>query len=236
MEKQKLVPFGVAGLGIVIAVVALFRVPLASIAPTITANQALAKELQATENSIPTLAGKNDFLKQSANLTQKVDPELVDLDSQIISCNPNVDSLLSTTTAPTYGGSCVGPTGGKLTSIQGKYMGGQCCSALMDTADYHANLQKLQAYKSMPNIPLDPMHTPVAMAKMWIDYDNSTNLTPAEQAIYDQAYAISKEKPCCCKCWHYYVNEGIAKKMIIDGNFNAAKIAAFWDASDICGA
>ena len=88
----------------------------------------------------------------------------------------------------------------------------------------------------MPDIILDPMHTPVAMAKKWIDYDNATKLTPAQQAIYDQAYAISKEKPCCCKCWHYFVNEGIAKKMIIDGTFNAQQIAAYWDASDICGA
>ncbi len=215
-----------------VAILVLARAPVASL---VSPNQALAKELLATKNSIPTLAGKNDFLKQSANLTQQVDPELVDLDSQIISCNPNVDSLLSTTTAPVYGGSCVGPTGGTLASIQGKYMGGQCCNALMDTADYHANLKKLQAYKSMPNIPLDPMHTPVAMAKMWIDYDNATTLTPAEQAIYDQAYALSKEKPCCCKCWHYYVNEGIAKKMIKDGTFDAAQIAVFWDASDICG-
>lgn len=193
---------------------------------------ALHQQLLTIENTIPTDAGKHDFLKQSNNLTQKVDPELVDLDSQIISCGPSVDSLLSQT--PTYGGSCVG-AGGALGSIRGMYLGGQCCSALMDTAEYHSNLRKLQAYESMPGIPLDPMHTPVAMAKGWINYDNNTTLTPAEQTVFDQAYTLSKEKPCCCKCWHYFTNEGIAKKMIKDGTFTAKQIAVYWDASDICG-
>ncbi len=195
---------------------------------------ALAKQLQVIYNKIPTGAGKVNFLKQSKNLTQNVDPELVDLDSQIISCAPDVDQLFSS--SPTTGGSCAaGPT--KLEgSIAGKYMGGQCCSVLTDTKDYHDNLSKLQVYKSMPNIPLDPMHTPIEMAKMWIDYDKNTTLAVDEQKVYDQAFAISKEKPCCCKCWHYFVNEGIAKKMIKDGTFNAKQIAEYWDASDICGA
>lgn len=193
---------------------------------------ALAAKLAAELTQIPTQAGKNDFLKQSANLTKDVDPELLDLDSQIITCGANLDALASG--SQTYGGSCVA-SGGTLPSAPGKYLGGQCCSALMDTAERHENLQKLQAYKRMPDIPLDPMHTPLAMAKRWIDYDNAAKLTPAQHAIYDRAYAISKEKPCCCKCWHYFVNEGIAKKMIIDGTFNARQIAAFWDASDICG-
>lgn len=189
--------------------------------------------LAAIEQSIPTDAGKKDFLTQSNNLTKRVDPELVDLDSQIISCDANVDAAASGTGM--ISGSCISSAGMDVASMKGKYMGGQCCSALKDTVDYHANLQKLQAYNSMPDIVLDPMHTPVALAKKWIDYDKATTLTPAEQKIYDDAYAISKEKPCCCKCWHYYVNEGIAKKMIKDGTFNAQQIAAFWDASDICG-
>ncbi len=181
---------------------------------------------------IPTEAGKNNFLTQSGNLMQPVDPELADLDSQIITCGANIDSLVSD--APSYSGSCSG-AGGPLVSTTGLFLGGQCCNAMKDTADYHANLQKLQAFKDAPNIPLDPMHTPIAMAKYWIDYDNATKLTSEQQKIYDEAYAISKEKPCCCKCWHYFVNEGIAKQMIIDGKWNAQQIAAYWDASDICG-
>ena len=194
---------------------------------------ALRQKLLAIENSIPTEAGRRNFLKQSADLTKEVDTELVDLDSQIITCGPSVDGLLSGTTKAE--GSCIAPET-NLSSTHGMFLGGQCCSALMDTKEYHENLEKLQAYKSMPDIPLDPMHTPVEMAKMWIDYDKNTVLTPDEQKIYDEAYAVSKEKPCCCKCWHYYTNEGIAKKMIKEGQYNSKEIADYWDASDICGA
>ncbi len=182
---------------------------------------------------IPTVAGQSNFMTQSGGLTKAVDPELADLDGWIITCGASVDGLMSA--IPSYQGSCVSPSGGSLTSTTGLYLSGQCCGALTDLTAYHANLQKLQAYKSMPNLPLDPMHTPIAMANYWIQYDNVTTLTLAQQAIYDQAYVISKEKPCCCKCWHYFMDEGIAKKMIVDGTFNAQQIAAFWDASDICG-
>lgn len=194
---------------------------------------ALAQELKVTYDSIPTAAGKANFMTQSNNMTMAVDPELADLDKQIITCSPNVDSLMGS--SPTTGGSCTaGPT--MLASTTGLTLGGQCCGALKDTKEYHENLQKLQAYKSMPDIILDPMHTPIELAKKWIDYDKATTLTPEEQKVFDQAYAISKEKPCCCKCWHYFVNEGIAKKMIKDGTFNAQQIADYWDASSICGA
>jgi len=198
-----------------------------------TAN-ALTQELLAIQNNIPTEAGKKNFLKQSNNLTQRVDAELVDLDSQIISCDANVDGIASG--AGTVSGSCIDSNLISAQSVKGKFMGGQCCSAMTDTKEYHEHLEKLQAYKSMPDIQLDPMHTPVEMAKMWVDYDKNTTLTPAEQKIYDDAYAISKEKPCCCKCWHYYTNEGIAKKMIKDGQYNSKQIADYWDNSDICGA
>ncbi len=190
------------------------------------------RSAQVLDAEIPTKAGKNSFIKQSANLIKVVDPELVDLDSQIISCGASVDNLLSNT--PTYENSCVAQ-GGSLSSTKGMYLGGQCCSALTDTKEYHKHLEKLQAYKGMPDIPLDPMHTPIDMAKRWIDYDKNTTLMPDEQKIYDAAYAMSEEKPCCCKCWHYFVNEGIAKKMIKTGAFNSKQIADYWDSSDICG-
>lgn len=195
-------------------------------------NNPLHQKLLSMYNSLPTQPGKTNFLKQSNNLTKNVDPELVDLDSQIITCGATVDSLLST--SPSYAGSCVSQ-GGTLSSTKGMYLGGQCCGTLMDTNGYHENLKKLQAYKNMPDVILDPMHTPITLAKKWIDYDNSTTLTVDEQKIFDDAYAISKEKPCCCKCWHYYTNEGIAKKMIKDGTYNSKQIADFWDASEICG-
>lgn len=230
MEPRKSLPLAIVGIAILVA---LFVYSKHGFQTSPTTN-ALRQDLLATENSIPTEAGKKDFEKQSNNLTQKVDAELVDLDSQIISCDANVDAVASG--KGMISGSCVSSAGINAESVQGKYMGGQCCSALMDTKEYHENLKKLQAYKSMPDIPLDPMHTPVAMAKVWIDYDKNITLTPAEQKTFDEAYAISKEKPCCCKCWHYYTNEGIAKKMIKDSTFSAQQIAAYWDSSDICGA
>jgi hypothetical protein len=193
--------------------------------------EAQRSKLLAIESSIPTQAGKNAFREQSGNLTRAVDPELVDLDSQIITCQPDVDSLL--TVRPGYGDSCVAP-GAALRTIKGLYMGGQCCGVMLDMKEYHENLAKLQAYKAMANVPLDPMHTPVAVAKMWIDYDKQTTLTADEQKIYDKAYALSEEKPCCCTCWHYFVNEGIAKKVVKDGA-SPNEIAAYWDASAICG-
>src|SRR5947209_4867519 len=104
-------------------------------------------------NSIPTQTGKNIFIAQSKNLTKPVDPELVDLDSQIISCSPNVDGLL--TSSPNIDGSCTGPSV-SLESIKGKYLGGQCCGVLQNTTEYHEHLEKLQQYSNISDIPLNP--------------------------------------------------------------------------------
>jgi hypothetical protein len=99
---------------------------------------------------------------------------------------------------------------------------------------YHDQLKKLQVYKNIPDIPLNPYKTPVELAKKWIDYDRATTLDSKNQDIFNQALKLSKEGPCCCKCWHYYVNEGIAKKLIKDKGFNAQQIAEYWDLSSIC--
>lgn len=230
MQPKKFIPLAIIGVAIFIG---FFIYSMRNYSTLLTGTM-LRQELLVIENSIPTEAGKKNFFKQSNNLTQKVDAELIDLDSQVISCDANVDGVASG--VGTVSGSCVDSNIISAQSVKGRFMGGQCCSALLDTKEYHENLGKLQAYKDMPDIILDPMHTPVALAKKWIDYDKNTELTSAEQKIYDQAYAISTEKPCCCKCWHYYTNEGIAKKMIKDGTFSPQEIANYWDSSDICGA
>ena len=183
-------------------------------------------------NSIPTQVGKNIFLVQSENLTKPVDPELVDLDGQIISCSSTVDGLLAL--SPNIGGSCTGPSI-NLSSIEGKYLGGQCCGVMTNTTEHHEHLEKLQQYSNIPDIPLNPYKTPVDVAKKWIDYDSKTTLNISEQAVYNQAMKISTEGPCCCKCWHYYVNEGIAKKLIHEYDYNAPQVSDFWGVSDICG-
>ncbi len=223
METQKIrVPAAIIGVALVGVVL---YVAVRHPSPVLAENQKIYA-------SIPTEAGKKNFLTQSANMSVAVDPELVDLDSQISSCDADVDGAVNATG---MSGSCIDSSVIDISKMQGKYMGGQCCSAMKDTVEYHENLEKLQAYKRMPDIVLDPMHTPVETAKKWIDYDKVTELTSAEQEVFNEAYALSKEKPCCCKCWHYYVNEGIAKKMIKDGSYGAQQIADYWDASDICG-
>lgn len=188
-------------------------------------------EVAAEYGKIPTASGKAAFMTQSNNLTTPVDSTLVDLDSQLITCSPNVDSLLSA--SPSVGGSCVAG-GTNLASTTGMYLGGQCCGAMKDLSEYNKELQNLQQYKNIPDVPMNPYKTPIAIAKKWIDYDNATTLTPQEQTIMDQAMKTSKEGPCCCKCWHYFVNEGIAKKMIKDYHYSAQQIAAYWDTSSIC--
>ena len=96
MNQQK-IAFGIVALGALTAIVIIFT--------SSSSTAQLRQELLSIKNTIPTEAGKNDFLKQSNNLSQKVDPELVDLDSQVISCDPSLDSLISSN--PSYGGSCV---------------------------------------------------------------------------------------------------------------------------------
>lgn len=196
------------------------------------ATQQIHEKLLVVENGIPTQTGRTIFQRQSESLTKAVDPELVDLDSQIISCSPSVDGLLSD--QPNIGGSCLGP-GAVLDTVKGKYLGGQCCGVLKDTEEYHEQLEKLKQYSHIPDIPLNPYKTPVDLAKKWIDYDKNTQLTLDGQIVYDKALKLSKEGPCCCRCWHYYVNSGIAKYLIKNYNFDAKQIADFWDASDICG-
>jgi hypothetical protein len=188
-------------------------------------------EVAAEYAKIPTASGKALFMQQSNNLTTPVDPTLADLDSQLITCSPNVDSLLSA--SPSVGGSCVA-NGENLATTTGMYLGGQCCGGMKDLTEYNKELKNLQQYKDIPDVPMNPYKTPVAVAKKWIDYDHATVLTPQEQIVMDQAMKLSKEGPCCCKCWHYFVNEGIAKKMIKDYHYSAQQIAAYWDTSSIC--
>lgn len=191
----------------------------------------LSATLAEAYQHIPTETGKALFKEQSKNLTQSVDPTLVDLDSQIITCNPNVDTLLSNT--PIAGGSCVAKET-LLATTTGLYLGGQCCGGMKNLTEYHIELQNLQKYKDIPDVPMNPYKTPIPLAKKWIDYDRATTLTADEQKVMDDAMKLSKEGPCCCKCWHYFVNEGIAKKMIRDYHYTAQQVAAYWDTSSIC--
>lgn len=228
MSKQVKISLGVVIAAIVIGGIVMSRTGTLG-KPVGTA---LAQQLTAEYNSIPTDAGKANFRTQSNNMTKAVDPILADLDRQIITCSPNVDGLMGD--KPMSGPACNGGST-VLSTTTGMTLGGQCCGAMKDLDEYNKELAALQKYKDIPDVPLNPFKTPVKIAKKWIDYDKTTTLTPQEQAVYDQAMAMSKEKPCCCKCWHYYVNEGIAKKMIHDYQYSGQQVAEYWDTSGICG-
>jgi len=76
MELKKYTSLAIVGVAMLVALF-VYSTHNNKISPTASA---LRQNLLAIENGIPTEAGKKDFEKQSNNLTQTVDPELVDLD------------------------------------------------------------------------------------------------------------------------------------------------------------
>ncbi len=113
-------------------------------------------------------------------------------------------------------------------------MQGSCCGA-MSLHSYEEQIEGLKKYTDYDIIPPDPYDVAVDWAKEMIAYSEAKILSPEQQAIYDAAMEMSEEGPCCCKCWHWYAYEGLAKKLIIDDNFSAEQIAEVWDLSDACG-
>jgi len=114
-------------------------------------------------------------------------------------------------------------------------MQGSCCGA-MSLHSYEEQIEGLKKYSEYKIIPPDPYDIPVKWAKEMIEYNDQTELNPEQQVLYDQAVDMSMEGgPCCCKCWHWYAYEGLAKHLIINEGFSAEQIAEIWDLSDACG-
>lgn len=115
-------------------------------------------------------------------------------------------------------------------------MQGSCCSA-MNFHSYEEQITGLEAnYSEYQIIPSDPYNVSVKWAKQMIEYNEDTELTEEQQAIYDEATEISHEGgPCCCTCWHWYAYGGLGKKLIIEYDFTAEQVAQIWDLSDACG-
>lgn len=114
------------------------------------------------------------------------------------------------------------------------HLQGSCCSP-MDMHRYSEQVNGLKKYKDIPEIPPDPYDINAGLArKLKAYYD--TQLTPAEQKVYDYAMANSKEKgPCCCKCWRWYVYGGLGKLLIQKYKFTGEQITEIWNLSDGCG-
>lgn len=112
---------------------------------------------------------------------------------------------------------------------------GSCCSP-MDLGSYQAQVEGLKRYSDIAQIPSDPYDIPASLAKELLGYQTSIQLTPDQQAIYDQAMTLSHEGgPCCCRCWRWYAYEGMAKYLITQRGWNAQQVAELWDLADGCG-
>lgn len=111
---------------------------------------------------------------------------------------------------------------------------GSCCSP-MDLDRYKKQVQSLQKYKNIPEIPPDPYDIKAGLAKELKKHYND-KLTLKEQKEYNYAMKNSMEKgPCCCKCWRWQVYGGLGKLLIQRYRFTGKQITEIWNMSDGCG-
>jgi hypothetical protein len=156
------------------------------------------------------------FQIQSKNFTTSVDPVLQHLDNLTISCNSPKDILHLPDNF--------------------KNMGGQCCGVVTDTKKYNEQIEGLKQFAYISDVPSNPYDIPVVQVKKMLSYDANTILTPEENVTLTAAAKMSNEGgPCCCKCWHWYFNEGVAKEMITEYHFTSKQVADFYNLSDTCG-
>ncbi len=112
---------------------------------------------------------------------------------------------------------------------------GSCCSS-MNFHRYTEQIEGLKKYSEYEIIPSNPYDVEVSLAQKLLDYQKEIVLSDEQQTIYNEAMGLSHEGgPCCCKCWHWYAYEGLAKYLIVEENFTAEQIAELWDISDACG-
>jgi hypothetical protein len=90
---------------------------------------------------------------------------------------------------------------------------------------YEEQIEGLKKFKDIPEIPLDPYDVDGVLAKELLAYYDF-ELSTEEQAAYDWTMANSHKKgPCCCKCWHWFVYGGLAKKLIHERGFTGQQVA-----------
>lgn len=116
----------------------------------------------------------------------------------------------------------------------GSRLQGSCCSP-MDMKKYVSQINGLKKYINIPQIPQNPYNVSVTSAKQMLGFYN-TQLTPAQQAIYDKAQSMTADKGwCCCQCWAWYAHAGLAKYLITQHSFNTEQIVAVTNLEDCCG-
>ena len=118
------------------------------------------------------------------------------------------------------------PTGARLQ--------GSCCSP-MNLHRYTEQVEGLQKYSYISEIPPDPYDIDAGLAQKLLGYYDM-ELTPEEQKAYDYAMQNSSEKgPCCCKCWRWNTYGGLGKYLIKNHNFTGEQLTEVWNLSDGCG-
>lgn len=111
---------------------------------------------------------------------------------------------------------------------------GSCCSP-MSIHRYSEQVEGLKKYEDIPEIPPDPYDIEAGLAKRLMNYYDM-KLSPEEQKAYDYAMVNSHEKgPCCCKCWRWYVYDGLGKYLIKNYKFTGEQVTEVWNLSDGCG-
>ncbi len=121
------------------------------------------------------------------------------------------------------------------TMAQDSYLQGSCCS-LMDMTRYEQQIHALKAYTHISQIPADPYNVPVSLTNTLLHYAQSIHLTPAQQAMYNQAATLTSDNGwCCCQCGAWYVHSELAKYLSATQHFSAAQVAAVINAEDCCG-
>lgn len=160
------------------------------------------------------------YYEQSEELTKAVPDRLVELDLLTIGC--------------------FAPSKVTNMSVDEPNLGGQCCGVLKDADAYEIQLKALERFiannGNIALIPRDPYDLTVEHAQELTEFDESTQLTPEQQVLYDEAVEKSHhEGPCCCKCWKWYAMSGLAKELIVEYNWTSDQIAELWDLSSSCG-
>lgn len=112
---------------------------------------------------------------------------------------------------------------------------GSCCSPMVESR-YVEQVTNLKKYKDVAIIPSDPYNIPAKLAKQLLTYDKTITPSSDEQRVLDAAVAASPEKGyCCCRCWRWYVYEGLSKYLVRNQHFTAQQITDVLANSDGCG-
>lgn len=112
---------------------------------------------------------------------------------------------------------------------------GSCCSP-MDKGAYASQATGLRRYAAIPEIPQDPYDIAAGQAKKLLGYNTTIILTAAQQETYDSALEMTHDKgPCCCRCWRWFMTEGLAKFLIVEHSMATQDVAVIVDLTNGCG-